>query len=125
MSAYIQAEIELAAHSFLLGIVLMVSYDGLRLWRFFIPHKNIWTGLEDFLYWLYAACLTFSLLFKENSGRLRGYVIICVFLGMYLYDRVVSRTTFGLLKKLQRWITIKISRWKTKRERRRRGRKAQ
>lgn len=123
MSLYILDEAELAALSFLLGVILMVSYDLLRLFRLLVPHGNLWTGLEDFLYWIYCAVMTFSLLFWENSGILRGYVIVCVFLGMFLYDRIVSRNVFGLLKKLGRWITIKRRSLKSRREVRKNGRK--
>lgn len=107
MSHYIQLEAELAFHSFLLGLVLMISYDLLRLFRLLVPHGNFWIGIEDFIYWLYCAIMTFALLFKENSGILRGYVIVCVFLAMYLYDRIVSRSVFEVLKNAGRWITMK------------------
>ena len=53
MSLYIQEEAELAALSFVLGILLMISYDLLRLFRLLIPHGSLWTGLEDFFYWIY------------------------------------------------------------------------
>ena len=91
MSLYIQDEAALALMSFLLGAVLMVSYDLLRLFRLLVPHGALWTGLEDLFYWIYCAVMTFSLLFWENSGVVRGYVIACVFLAMAAYDRIVSR----------------------------------
>ena len=49
MSLYIQDEAALALMSFLLGAVLMVSYDLLRLFRLLVPHGSLWTGLEDIL----------------------------------------------------------------------------
>lgn len=107
MSLYIQEETELAALSFVLGILLMISYDLLRLFRLLIPHGSLWTGLEDFFYWIYCAVMTFSLLFYENDGILRGYVIVSTFLGMFLYDRLVSQSVFAVLKNMGRWITMK------------------
>lgn len=121
MSEYIKLEIELAVSSFLLGLVLMISYDLLRLFRLLVSHGKWWTGLEDFLYWMYCAVMTFRLLFYQNSGILRGYVIICVFFGMYLYDVIVSRSVFGLLKNIGRWITMKKRNYRQKRERRKHG----
>lgn len=118
LSAYIQAEAELAVQSFLLGILLMVSYDCLRIFRLLMKHGSLWTGLEDFIYWIYAASMTFSLLFRENSGILRGYVIVGVFLGMFLYDRLVSQSVFKLLKKIGRWIKMKIKNRKKRKEER-------
>lgn len=106
MSQYIQQEAELALHSFLLGLIFMLSYDLLRLFRMLIPHGNFLIGLEDLLYWLSCAVMTFSLLFWENDGVLRGYVIACTFLAMYLYDRIVSRNLFRLLKNMGKWIKI-------------------
>ena len=108
MSLYIQDEAALALMSFLLGAVLMISYDLLRLFRLLVPHGSLWTGLEDLFYWIYCAVMTFSLLFWENSGVVRGYVIACVFLAMAAYDRIVSRNVFVLLKKAGRWIKMKI-----------------
>ena len=107
MSEYIKIEAELALSSFLLGVVLMISYDFLRLFRMLIPHGNWWTGFEDLAYWIYCAVMTFRLLFYQNSGILRGYVIICIFLGMCLYNAIVSRSVFGVLKNVGRWITMK------------------
>ena len=121
MSEYIKLEAELAFSSFLLGAVLMISYDFLRLFRLLIPHGKWWTGLEDLLYWIYCTVMTFRLLFYQNSGILRGYVIGCVFLGMYLYDAIVSRSVFEVLKKIGRWITINIRNHRQKKERRKYG----
>jgi len=121
VSDYIKLEVELAGCSFLLGVVLMISYDLLRLFRLLIPHGKWWTGLEDFAYWIYCAWMTFQLLFYKNSGILRGYVIGCVFLGMYLYDLIVSRSVFGVLKNIGRWITMKKRNHRRKREMRKHG----
>lgn len=123
MSLYIQEEAGLAALSFALGILLMISYDLLRLFRLLIPHGTLWTGLEDFFYWIYCAVMTFSLLFYENDGILRGYVIVSVFLGMFLYDRIVSQSVFALLKNLGRWITIKRRTMISRKEAGKHGRK--
>jgi len=58
--------------------------------------------------------MTFLLLFYENSGVLRGYVIAGVFVGMILYDRIVSQPVFSMLKKAKRWFTIKMKRFTIK-----------
>ena len=108
MSTYIYAEAELIRHSFFLGVVLMISYDLLRLFRLLLPHNSFCVGVEDLLYWLYNGIMTFRLLFLEHDGVFRGYVIIGVFAGMILYDRIVSQTVFGLLKKAKIWFTIKV-----------------
>ena len=123
MSLYIQEEAGLAVLSFVLGILLMISYDLLRLFRLLIPHGSLWTGLEDFFYWIYCAVMTFSLLFYENDGILRGYVIVSSFLGMFLYDRLVSQSVFAVLKNVGRWITMKRRTMITRKKEGKRGRK--
>jgi len=123
LSLYIQEEAGLAALSFALGILLMISYDLLRLFRLLIPHGSLWTGLEDFFYWIYCAVMTFSLLFYENDGVLRGYVIVSAFLGMFLYDRLVSQSVFAVLKNIGRWITIKRKTMIARKEAGKHGRK--
>ena len=103
MSPYLTLEVRLVGMSTVLGFILMASYDFLRLFRFFVPHGRLWTGIEDF----YAAVMTFLLLFYENSGIVRAYIIACVFFGMIFYDKIISRNVFQLLKKLKKWYKIK------------------
>ncbi len=107
VSPYLALEVRLVGMSTVLGFILMASYDCLRLFRFFVPHGRLWTGLEDFFYWIYAAVMTFLLLFYENSGIVRAYIIACVFFGMIFYDKIISRNVFQLLKKLKKWYKIK------------------
>ena len=107
MSTYLAMEVRLVWMSFVLGCILMASYDLLIWFRFFVPHGLVWTGIEDFFYWICAAVMTFLLLFYENSGIVRAYVIACVFFGMIFYDKIISRNVFHLLKKLKKWYKIK------------------
>ena len=55
----------------------------------------------------FMAVMTFLLLFYENSGIVRAYIIACVFFGMIFYDKIISRNVFQLLKKLKKWYKIK------------------
>lgn len=121
MSDYIYLEAQLALHSFLLGLVLMISYDLLRLFRLFIHHGKWWTGIEDFVYCIYCAWMTFQLLFYENSGVVRAYVIVCAFIAMVLYDRIVSQSVFGVLKNIGRWITMRKKNHRERKEMRKNG----
>ena len=94
--------------SFLLGAVLMVSYDLLRLFRLLVPHGSLWTGLEDIFYWIYCAVMTFSLLFWENSGVVRG---VRHWLCAFIYDGLrqnCQQECICPLEKAGRWIKMKI-----------------
>lgn len=111
MSVHIVYEVKLLLYSFFTGAGLMMTYDLLRIFRIFIPHSYVFTGIEDMIYWVYAALVTFSLLYEQNDGGLRGYVIAGIFLGMFLYDRLVSRFFLKSLKNLQKYLKMKVHKW--------------
>lgn len=111
MSQNIQTEAQLLCLSVLTGICLMAAYDALRILRLMIRHSWAMVGLEDFLYWCMAGLTTFYLLYRQNDGNLRMYVIGTVLLSMILYDRLISRICLRVLKKTGRWIKIKREAW--------------
>lgn len=108
MSPDIQAEARLLVLSLAAGAGLMALYDVLRVFRLLVPHGWIWTGAEDLLYWIFSGFATFYLLYRENDGALRLYVIGSVLLAMALYDRTFSAFFLKWLKKLGRCFKIKI-----------------
>ena len=110
MSGRIQYEVWLMVLSLVTGAWLMLAYDTLRVFRLVIRHASFWVGVEDFLYWLYAGLVTFILLYEQNDGVFRAYVIIGVFLGMILYDRLISRIFFKCLKKIGKCLRIIFNR---------------
>uniref|UniRef100_UPI0006CFBE49 spore cortex biosynthesis protein YabQ n=1 Tax=Clostridium sp. NkU-1 TaxID=1095009 RepID=UPI0006CFBE49 len=117
MSVHIIYEVKLLLYSFLTGAGLMITYDLLRIFRIFIPHSYVFIGIEDMIYWVYAALVTFSLLYEQNDGGLRGYAVTGVFVGMFLYDRIVSRHFIKLLKHFRRYLKIKAESCNQKRKR--------
>lgn len=108
-------EVHACWHSLTFGILLMMIYDLLRLFRLLVKHSVGMTGAEDVIYWLLASLAVFGLFYLENDGALRFYMIGAVILGMILYDRIVSINFFRLLKKAGRCFRIKI-RKKTQRQ---------
>lgn len=107
MSGHILFEVKFWALSLAAGGWLMAVYDGLRLLRLAVSHSGILRGAEDFLYWIYAGILTFSLLLSQNDGMPRAYAVAGVLAGMAVYDRFVSRILFRLLKKTIKYFKIK------------------
>lgn len=108
MSVPIGYEVRLLLYSLCSGAGLMAVYDLLRIFRIFVPHSVFFVGIEDMAYWIYAALITFSLLYKLNDGGLRGYAIAGVFAGMFLYDRFISRFFLKLLKNIRKWLKMKL-----------------
>lgn len=113
MSGTIGYETRLLFMSFLTGAGLMIVYDFVRVLRLICPHNSICIGIEDMLYWIYAAFMTFSLLYRENDGNIRAYAVAAAFLGMVLYQCFISRNFLKGLKKLIKCLKMKGSRHKT------------
>lgn len=117
MSITIRYEVQLLLGSLLLGVCLMMIYDGLRLFRALIRHKNFWTGLEDLVYWIGSSIVTFLLLFGQNDGVLRAYAITGVLSGMILYNLSVSKIQYLLLKKIRKYYTMNKKRERREKKR--------
>ena len=107
MSMQIRYEAWLLLLSLLVGGWLMLVYDLFRVLRLMIKHSSFVRGSEEFLFWIFAGIVTFMLLYEQNDGGLRLYAIVGVLVGMALYDRIVSRFLFAVLKKAGKWFKIK------------------
>ncbi len=90
MSQSIFQETHFLLHSFLLGVIMVVIYDVIRIFRGVIKHGKISIIVEDFLYWIANSILIFIMLYKENNGSLRWFSIAGVALGMILYNVTIS-----------------------------------
>lgn len=119
MSETIFGELALLGKSLAVGVALMVFYDGLRLFRILAVHGALWTGMEDFVYWAVSSLVTFLLLLHLNDGVVRWYAVGGVLAGMLVYNMTISRIYLHLLKKAEKYFTIKKMRRKEKRKLRR------
>lgn len=117
MSDNIRYEVQLALMSLWTGVGLMMIYDALRLWRMFVPHNTFWVGVEDVGYWIYSTFMTFGLLYEQNDGRIRFYVVAGVFVGMLVYQNFVSRKLLNYLKNVRQSIKMNIRMRRKKRGR--------
>lgn len=91
-------ELRLLGSTFLLGVALMIFYDGIRLLRVLFSHGPIAIFLEDMFFWMVAAIATFVLLFLENCGRVRFYAMASEGLGMLLYYQIIGKRWPRLLR---------------------------
>ncbi|MCI8515436.1 MAG: spore cortex biosynthesis protein YabQ [Hungatella sp.] len=108
MSDSIRYEARLFVMSLGTGAGLMMVYDFVRIFRLVCPHRVWVTGAEDLTYGLYCAVMTFSLLYEQNDGNLRGFCIAGVILGMALYQNVISRRVLKCLQNRLEWLRIKM-----------------
>lgn len=101
-------ELDFFAVSFALGIVLVLVYDCLRIFRRLVRHGVVWISLEDLCYWIFTAFVIFAMLYQKNDGLIRGFSIGGIVLGMLLYNQMISRYTVKYiscaLKKVIRFV---------------------
>ena len=109
MSPSIHFEARLLVLGIVAGAGLMALYDVLRVFRMLIRHSWLWVGLEDLGYWIFAGFAVFYLLYRENDGALRLYVISTVLLSMIAYDRLLGAFFRKVLKKMGRCFRIGVS----------------
>lgn len=93
VSENIFQELDFFAVSFVLGILLVLAYDCLRIFRRLIRHGAAWISLEDLCYWIVTAFVIFAMLYKKNDGLIRGFSIGGIVIGMLLYNQFISRYT--------------------------------
>ncbi|MFP3155913.1 spore cortex biosynthesis protein YabQ [Lachnospiraceae bacterium ZAX-1] len=91
ISENIIKEADILQISLLMGVVLVLVYDLLRVVRRIIPHGKWWIAVEDLLFWTGCAIAVFVMLFRENDGYLRGFSIGGIAIGMLLYSLILSR----------------------------------
>ena len=109
MSPGIHFEARLLVMGMAKGALLMALYDVLRGFRAVVRHGWLWVGVEDLVYWIFAGFTVFYLLYRENDGALRLYVIGTVLLSMVVYDRLCSGFFRKVLKKISRCFRIRLS----------------
>lgn len=76
--------------SVLWGAALLFFYDILRIGRRLFPRRVFLVSVEDLLYWIFAGIFLFGRIYQANEGRLRGYSIVAVVLGMVIYTYSIS-----------------------------------
>ena len=107
VSETIAGEGSLLLASVLFGAGLMMLYDMLRIFRHLLKHKTAFLAVEDVIYWLICAIGIFALLYEENGGLLRWFVIGGAAGGMLLENKLLSpfivRFFVWILKK---WIKL-------------------
>ncbi|MBO5371188.1 MAG: spore cortex biosynthesis protein YabQ [Lachnospiraceae bacterium] len=84
VSETIAMEGNLLIISLLFGMLLMLGYDVLRIFRRMVKHGAFLMAVEDGIYWLACAIGIFAMLYQENDGLLRWFVLAGVALGMLM-----------------------------------------
>lgn len=105
VSETIAGEGSLLLVSVLFGIALMLLYDVFRIFRHILKHGTLLLAVEDSFYWFLCAVGIFAMLYQENNGLLRWFVIGGVAIGMLLENNFLSPWVVRLFVKVLRgWL---------------------
>lgn len=107
LSNDIRDQLWLMKDCLIMGGWFMLCYDLLRLSRMLFWTRRWLAGVQDFAYWIYLCIASFSLLYSRNDGVIRGFVVAGIFLGMLIYQKVISKNLLKLLQKCNKYIKIK------------------
>ena len=77
-------------YSVVLGAILCVLYDVMRAVRGAAHHNKLAVFLEDILFWVISAILTFLFLLARTCGVFRGYVAFSMAAGFLIARSTVS-----------------------------------
>lgn len=93
---------------FILGGCMAALFDLFRIFRRIISHSHLAVALEDLCFWVISGILTFSLLFHFQTGRLRIFLPVSVFLGIGFWIVSFSRLFMGPFLRFLLWIKEKV-----------------
>ena len=108
----LEIEIGLFGQSFLYGVCLFIGYDMLRIIRRVFSHGIIWVSVEDFFYWLVSGGFFFLRLCQVNNGIIRGYILLGMALGAWVYYRLCSRILMRRLTKIVIRMKKQLKKWR-------------
>lgn len=77
--------------AFASGAGMLLVYDVFRIVRRIVRHNTAGIAVEDMFFWLGCAFWLFRLMYRENDGIIRGFVIFGAFAGMVCYNLLLSR----------------------------------
>ena len=101
VSGSIQNEMMLFGSAVLLGAALMLLYDVIRICRRILPRGIILVSIEDVIYWIVFGVAVLILLYRENDGAVRGFIVGGIAAGLFLYYQLLGRW-------LMKWMGILI-----------------
>lgn len=90
MSDMIRLEVGFFTTSFFVGILLLASYDIIRIVRRIIIHNSFFMAVEDMIFWAAGGVFVFRMIYEKNDGIVRGIALFSLFLGMICYHNTVS-----------------------------------
>jgi spore cortex biosynthesis protein YabQ len=106
MSSQIGEETMLIVMSIYGGLVLIICYDLIRIFRRIFPAKLFRVIVEDVIYWTAASIFMFQIFLKYNYGMPRFFSVVMVLGTMAMFEWFIGRHFINRVSKILHKIII-------------------
>lgn len=89
------------------GIIIGLLFDFFRILRKIIKTNNIFTYLEDIIFWILTGIIILYSIYYFNNGEIRIYMFIGIILGILSYILTISKYIISFFVSITEFI-IKI-----------------
>lgn len=93
------------------GIIIGLLFDCFRILRKTIKTNNLFTYIEDVIFWLLTGVLILYSIYYFNNGQIRLYMFLGIILGTILYLLTISKYVISIfvnvinfIKKILGWL---------------------
>lgn len=93
-------QLEVFSWTLLIGMLAGMLHVVYRVVRDILKLKKFGTSAGDIIFWLLLTVIAFVILLKANYGQLRLYVFIGLFLGSFLFTRILGDCTYRLVRRV-------------------------
>ena len=100
MKLSVSAQMMEFIYSALFGVCIGVFYDALAIIRSYIKPKKVITVLFDILFWIISIAALLAFVLLVTDGKMRWYVLVGTFLGIFLYKNTISGLFFCAIRSI-------------------------
>jgi spore cortex biosynthesis protein YabQ len=109
MEIYIAQQTTAFLWAIFVGAALGLLYDSFRILRIAIPCGNTFIAVQDVLFFITCALVTFLFLLGQAEGKVRFFLLVGELLGGVLYFSTISIPIMGVSRKIIAVIRAVIS----------------
>lgn len=95
----IVSELMLFGIAVIWGVCFNAVYGMLKIFRQYVRHNAVFTGIEDFIYCVVTGIILFKNIFDSNDGIIRWYILFGTALGMWLHYKTIGGMLFRISQK--------------------------
>lgn len=94
----IEDQLEIFISVFAAGVVAGIFYDLIRILRLNIKHSHMAVCVEDIIYWIVVIIVMFLFMLDKNNADLRFFSIMGFYLGLVIYNILMSNILMEVLE---------------------------